>query len=645
MAAKQLKSLSLRQVEIKDGFWKKYLELVRGHVIPYQWEALNDRIEGAAPSYCIRNMKAAAGLTREPFGGCVFQDSDLYKWLEAVAYSLMWHPDAALEAQADGVIDLMEKAQQPDGYLDTYYILNGLDKRFTNLMDNHELYCLGHMTEAAVAYYNATGKDKLLHIAERFIDCVRAEIGPEAGKLHGYPGHEVLEMALVALYAVTGKKEQLEFAKYLVDQRGQAPLFFEEECRKNGNKCHWDDSYGMNYYQAGMPVREQKAAMGHAVRAVYLYSGMADVAGAEGDESLFAACQTLWDNIVRRQMYITGSIGATSYGEAFTFDYDLPNDTAYAETCAAIGLVFFAKRMFDLTKNGRYMDVLEQALYNGVLSGMSLDGKKFFYVNPLEVDPEACEKDMHKRHVKPERQKWFGCACCPPNIARLISSIGGYAFEQEQGAQTIFQNLFMNADVRAQLGGKEVSFAVRTDYPWDGKIEITVHGAADFAYAIRKPGYAASYTLTVNGEAAEAKEQDGYLYVQRSWRDGDRLTLTLPLEARVMMAADQVREDIGKVAVMRGPLVYCLEQADNGRLLQQLYLDGEAGFAEQREEILGGVVTLRAKGSRMTNPPQTGETLYMVYQPRVRKEQELKLIPYYTWANRGLGEMLVWMKR
>ena len=331
------------------------MERIRTVVIPYQWEALNDRVSGAAPSYCMRNFKLAAELTRPELdygvpcgighGGCVFQDSDLAKWIEAASYSLTWHPDPALEQTLDDAIDIVCNAQQDDGYLDTYYIINGLDKRFTNLRDNHELYCFGHLLEGAVAYYEATGKRKFLDALIRYAECIDRLIGPEEGKLHGYPGHEIAEMALVRLYAITKDEKHIKLARYFIDWRGQKPLFFEEEAGRNGKNLYWENSFfKYQYCQAGKPVRDQHAAEGHAVRAVYLYSGMADIARLTGDAALMNACDDLWNNIVNRQMYITGSIGQSAYGESFTYDYDLPNDTVYAETCAAIGLVFFAKR-------------------------------------------------------------------------------------------------------------------------------------------------------------------------------------------------------------------------------------------------------------------------------------------------------------
>lgn len=643
MIEKSVNSIKLSNIVIDDKFWGNYMELIRNHVIPYQWEALNDRIEGAEKSYCMQNFRRAAGLEEGEFNGCVFQDSDLYKWLEAVAYSLEMHPDRKLEELADGAIDLMEKAQQPDGYLDTLYIIGGLDKRFTNLMDNHELYCMGHMVEAAVAYYNATDKDKLLNIAKRFVQCGMDNIGREEGKIKGYPGHEVLELALIKLYDVTKDSRYIDFAEYLIDQRGKRPLYFEEEIKKNGNNFVWKDSYTQfQYYQAGIPVREQKAAEGHAVRAVYLYAGMADVAAKTNDETLLAACEELWENIVKKQMYVTGAIGATEYGEAFTFDYDLPNDTIYAETCASIGLIFFARRMFEITKDARYVHVMERALYNGVISGMSLDGKSFFYVNPLEVDPEACEKDHNKNHVKPERQKWFGCACCPPNVARLLSSIGNYAYEQD--ADRLYINLFIGGHIKTELEGSPVDLKVETEYPWNGQVRIMHNMPSSYELAIRIPDWCDDYSLTIGGKDVKYELEKGYAVIRKDFSADECIVLDMSLPTKLIAANPRVREDIGKIAVQRGPVVYCLEQVDNGPLLQSLYLDSKAEFEVTFEEdLLGGVNVLKTTGKRISLESWE-DTLYKPYTGYAYMDQELKFVPYYAWTNRGVGEMIVWVK-
>ncbi len=634
-------SVPLSQVTVTDPFWGGYMELARTRIIPYQWEALNDRIPDAEPSHCIHNFRVAAGLEEGKFEGCVFQDSDLAKWLEGAAYSLTTHPDKELEATIDSVVELMEKAQQPDGYLDTYYILNGLDKRWTNVRDNHEMYCAGHMLEAAVAYYQATGKDRMLNIMIRVVEYISSVFGPEEGKKKGYPGHEELELALVRLYQVTGDPKHLALAKYFIDQRGQKPLFFEEEAKVNGPA--WEGPLGLKYYQAAQPVRDQQDADGHAVRAVYLYSGMASVAKETRNEELAAACRRLWESITRRRMYITGAIGSSEYGEAFTYDYDLPNDLIYGETCAAIGLAMFARRMLELSPKGEYADVMERALYNGVISGLSLEGDRFFYVNPLEVVPEACEKDQRLRHVKYERQKWFGCACCPPNLARVTSSIGWYVYTQREDA--LFVNLYAASQCHVTLGGVPATVSVEGNYPWEGTITLKISAPSSFTstLALRIPGWCRNWKLSRNGEAVEPSIKDGYAMLDGSWNDGDTLVLELDMPVERIQANPLVREDIGKQAVMRGPIVYCLEEIDNGKKLYEITLPREADFtAKWEKDLLGGVVTVESRGLRtVKSEEETG--LYRFAAPIKREEVSLRWVPYYAWNNRGVGEMTVWV--
>ena len=635
--------LPLRSVRITDAFWGGCRETVLDKVIPYQWEALNDRVPGADKSGCIANFEIAAGRREGEHYGWVFQDSDLAKWLEAVAYALAVRPDPELERTADGAIELVCAAQQPDGYLNTYYTIKGLDKRFTNLRDNHELYCFGHMTEAAVAYYQATGKDALLKAMIRYADCIDRLIGPEEGKLHGYPGHEVAEMALIRLYGITHDEKHLRLAKYFIDQRGQSPLFFEEEGRRNGSRLYWEHTnFRYRYYQADRPVRRQRDAEGHAVRAAYLMSGIADVARATDDDELLETAQALWESVTKRRMYVTGAIGSSPVGEAFTFDYDLPNDTVYGETCAAIGLVFFARRMLGIRPRAEYADVMERALYNGVLSGMSRDGTRFFYVNPLEVVPQACAEDEHKRHVKPERQKWFGCACCPPNIARLLASLDQYMVTANGGA--VYLHLWIGAEADVRLGGEDLTLEIASGLPWHGNARVTVRsGRAAGRIALRIPGWCRGVRLALNGSPLDAPEEDGYLLLDRTWAPGDTVELDFDMPVTRVAANPLVREDIGKVAVTRGPLVYCLEEADNGKNLHLLRLPREAAF-DVREEpgLLGGVTVLAAEGTRLQG--WDSGRLYAPAEAPAETPAALTFVPYYAWANRGPGEMAVWVR-
>ncbi len=639
--------VSMRNIQIHDTFWGHFMELARTKMIPYQWKALNDEIPDAEPSHCIKNFRIAAGIENGEFGGFVFQDSDLSKWIEAAAYSLIWYPDPALEKTIDDAISLIVSAQQEDGYLDTYYIINGLEKRFTQIADNHELYCAGHMIEAAVAYYHATGKRLLLDAMIRFVAYIDSKIGPEAGKLHAYPGHEIIEMALIRLYDITLDEKHLKLAEYFINERGKNPLYFEEEFKLNNASWYWKDSiFQYQYYQAGKPVRDQHTAEGHAVRAVYLYSGIADIARKTKDESLSLICNELWNNITQKQMYITGAIGSSAFGESFSYDYNLPNDLVYGETCASIGLVFFAHRMMQLSLSSQYADIIEKELYNGIISGVSLDGTEFFYVNPLEVVPDACAKDQLKVHVKPERQKWFGCACCPPNLARLTTSLPSYLYMQTE--DTLYVNLYMGNEMSTVIGEKSISISMSTDYPWDETITIKVNTEKDFSgkIALRIPGWCHSYTLKRDQFLTDHNIiSDGYLILDKL-KSEELITLQLAMPAVLMSASSHVRDDYGKVALMRGPIVYCLEEADNGNSLHLLSISSDCIFVcEKEESLLGGVVSIHTVGKRYfsSDPGSEPASLYTPYKKSSFEEVSVKWIPYYSWANRGLGEMSVWI--
>ena len=639
------KPLPLTGMQVTDRFFAPRIDLVRTQMLPYQWEALNDRLKDTEPSHCIENFRIAAGISRGEYHGMVFQDSDLYKWLEAVAYQLAVRPDLSLREAADSAIRLIGQAQTPEGYLNTYYQTHPDEKRFSNLQNNHELYCAGHLIEAAVAFAQAVGDTRLLDVARRYADLIDRVFGPEEGKLHGYPGHEIIEMALIRLFRLTGEERYLRLARYFIDQRGQAPLYFEEEARRDGNRDFvWNETFmRYQYYQAGKPVREQTEAEGHAVRAVYLYSGMADVAAETGDQTLFEACRTLFDNIVSRRMYITGAIGSTHVGEAFTYDYDLPNESVYAETCAQIGLCFFAQRMLNSEMDGRYADVIERALYNSVLSGMSLDAKRFFYVNPLEVVPEACEKDDRLRHVKPQRQKWFGCACCPPNLARFLGSLPSYAFSA--GGDTLYMHLYIGGEVRVALAHAEVHLSVESDYPWDGRVRLTVHTPGEYGIAVRISGWCRGYELKVNGESVSSEPVRGYVSLNRVWREEDTVELNLKMPVTLMRANPAVRADTGKLCVVRGPLVYSLEEADNGKDLHLLRLPLQTAFEVHDEpQLLGGIRTIRCNAFRRSKSFAEGQLYAPVCGAEEMTETQLTWIPYFAWANREPGEMAVWIR-
>jgi DUF1680 family protein len=644
--------IRLKNSVITNGFWRPFMERVRTKVIPYQWEALNDRIPGAEPSYCMRNFKLAAQLTHKSldygvpldagFGGFVFQDSDFAKWIEAAAYSIEWYPDPVLEKIMDEAIDIVCNAQQEDGYLDTYYIITGLDRRFSNLRDNHELYCFGHLLEGALAYFEVTGKRKLLDALIRYTDCIDRHIGPEEGKLRGYPGHEIAEMALVRLYEVTKDNKHLKLAKYFIDERGQKPFYFDEEIRRN-DISRKDDFFSLKYFQAEKPVREQHIAEGHAVRAVYLYSGMADIARITGDDALKQACDDLWNNIVNRQMYITGGIGQSEYGESFLYDYALPNDTVYAETCAAIGFAFFARRMAAIESRGTYGDVLEKTLFNGIISGISLDGTAFFYVNPLEALPEASLKDRRMRHVKIPRQKWFACACCPPNLARIIASLGSYVHSIQDDA--IYTHLYIDSEAKVKISGADVAVKIETKYPWEELINIsfTVKTKARFKYYFRIPGWCMKYSIRLNNIEQTCIINDGYALIDREWSGGDKISLILDMPVNFVLSNPHVRENIGKIAVMRGPIVYCAEEEDNGRELFRLHAGNPKDITIMHEkELLEGVTTISFTGKREKD--WECDDLYRTAET-VLEDKKIVLIPYYAWANRKTGEMTVWLNK
>ncbi|NLY10501.1 MAG: glycoside hydrolase family 127 protein [Firmicutes bacterium] len=645
--------MSQKSIKVTDGFWRAYQDLVTDVVIPFQEDVLHDRVETAAKSGAIQNFRIAAGLEEGDFYGMIFQDSDVAKWLEAVGYVLMNKEDPELEKRADEVIDLIAQAQEPDGYLDTYYIIKDQDKRWSNLRWNHELYCAGHMIEAAVAYYEATGKEKILEVVKKLADHIDTVFGPEEGKLKGYPGHQEIELALVKLYNVTGEERYLNLAKFFIDERGQEPHYYEveeqmrqekfgEEPPRQRRPRNREREYA--YSQAHKPVREQDVVVGHSVRAMYMLAGMVDIARLTDDQSLIEASKRLWENTVKKQMYVTGGVGSTVHGEAFSFDYDLPNDTVYAETCAAIGLVFFAQRMLNLELKGEYADVMERALYNGVLSGMSQDGKRFFYVNPLEVWPEASDKKNEVRHVRPTRQSWFGCACCPPNLARLIASIGRYAYSI--GEKEVATHLFMTSETNIEIDGTNVSINQTTNYPWDEDVvfDIGTDKAAEFTLSIRVPGWCRNAEIYVNDEAIDlsAVVVDGYAKLTRTWNAGDKVRLHLPMPVERVRADVRVRENIGKVALQRGPVVYCLEEVDNGKLLPAICLpkDGEVSV-EYSDDIFPGVPLIRAEGYRYV--VEESDTLYAAKEPK-KEPVSVLAVPYYLWDNREPGEMLVWIK-
>lgn len=639
-------------VRILGGFWGEYTRRVRDLVIPYQWEALNDRIPGAEPSHCIANMEAAAeynrtGVRSQPFQGMVFQDSDLAKWLEAAAYRLAAYPDPEFQKTVFDAADLVVAAMEPDGYLQTHFTLNHPEQKWTNVRDWHEMYCAGHMMEAAVALYESTGNRNLLDAMHRNARHIASVFGPEEGKRQGYPGHPEIELALVRMYGALGDPELLKLAAYFVNERGSKPSFFDKEAeergeikpaRPAGHTAAFKDP--LQYFQAHKPIREQEGVEGHSVRALYLLAGAIDVAAETGDDSLLEACERLFDNCVDRRMYVTGGVGSQHHGESFTFDYDLPNDTVYAETCASIALAFAAQRMLRRSPRGRVADALERALYNTAVAGMSLDGTKFFYVNPLAVWPEGSEKACDLWHVLPTRPSWFGCACCPPNLARTVMSLGSYQYTMLDGA--VYTQLYVDSDASLDLGGgRRAAIRMKTGYPVDGRVEMQVAGGS-FPLALRIPGWCKSFRLAIDGEPAAFHLQDGYAVLASDWT-GQTVTLELEMPVERVYAGPQVPHDAGLVCLQRGPLVYCLEEVDNGKRLWNLSLPVDAALETNFEaDLLEGVTVISATGYRRAD--DDAGVLYRNNGRPVQVPVPLRFIPYYAWANRAVGEMRVWIR-
>ncbi len=636
-------ALPLSRVRFDHGFLAGRAQLVRDTVIPGQWEALNDRIPGAERSGCVHNLQVAAGEKAGQFHGLFWQDSDLAKWIEAASYRLATHPDAALEAELDRLIATIAKAQRDDGYLNTYFQLVEPQNRWANLRDCHELYVAGHFIEAGVAHFQATGKRTLLDVVCRLADLAGKTFGPGPGQMPGYCGHEEIELALVKLARATGVQRYRELAEYFIDQRGQSPNYFEIEAKRRGEtgKLPWHMHHdGLATLQAARPVRELTEPVGHAVRMMYLLSAMLDLALDRGDAARAGQCRALWTAITSRHLYVTGGVGSEPYGEKFCEPFDLPPDRAYAETCAAIGVVMCARRMLDLELRGEHADVMERALYNNVLAGLALDGRTYFYVNPLEVVPPVAKRRFECHLVKTQRVPWFGCACCPPNVARLFASLGAYAFSKT--ADGLALHLYAGGVVQFDAGAVPVRLHVTTEYPWKERIELSVEPAtpAEFALHLRLPGWCRHPHLTLNGSPLEPEKLHGYARVSRVWRTGDKLVLDLPMPVERVHADARVGAAAGLVALQRGPVVYCIEQKDNGPHLAALSLPRESPLtAHFSADLLGGCVILEG-AARRTEP---GAKLYTT-EPVRQQAVRLCAVPYALWANRGEGEMRVWVR-
>lgn len=625
--------LPLPNVTISDRFWAPRRETNRTTTIDHIYEQCErtDRIAALSPDWQPR----PEDLVRDPRWqgtATMFWDSDVAKWMEAASYVLEQHPDPALDTLLDDVIALLERRQLPDGYLNSWFITVDPAHRFANLRDWHELYNAGHLIEAAVAHYQATGKTTFLDIMRRYVDLIGAIFGPEPAQKHGYCGHPEIEMALVRLYHATDDERYLTLSRYFVDERGREPNYFDGEAIARGDDParFWARSH--QYNQAHMPVRDQPEVVGHAVRAAYLYSAMTDLAAEDGDTSLLQASERLWIHLTTTRMYVMGGIGTSASNEGFTSDYDLPNESAYAETCAAIALVFWAQRMLHIRADRRYSDIMELALYNAVLSGVSLDGKSFFYDNPLASD------GTH------HRQEWFGCPCCPPNLARILAALGSYIYGQGQDEAVV--HLYVQGAAQFTFAGQDVALHVATDYPWDGTVTLTVDSAeaAEFGLRLRVPGWCRDPTISVNGEdLAQRDLEDGYAVIRRTWQPGDSVTLELPMPVERVYAHPAVRADVGQVTLQRGPIVYCLEQVDHSVALDKLVLPPSATLrARYDASILGGVVVVEGDAAALDDRDWQG-VLYRTASPQMQPAR-LRAIPYYAWDQRESGPMRVWVR-
>ncbi|MBN7809389.1 glycoside hydrolase family 127 protein [Algoriphagus sp. H41] len=610
-----LQSHSFSQIQITDSFWKPKLEKVAQKSLPaaiYQTEVKTGR---------IRNFEKAARKLGEAHEGIYYDDSDVYKLLEAMAYSLQNFPDAELERKADEWIAKIAAAQEADGYLNTYYTLTGLQNRWTD-MEKHEAYCAGHLMEAGVAYYQATGKRQLLEVATRMADHIDGQF--RQANQPWVTGHEEIELALVKLYKTTGERRYLDLADWFLDQRG----------RGFGKGAIWDKAeWGPDYAQDGVPVKQQKEITGHAVRAMYLYTGAADVAVSKNDPGYMNAMKTVWEDVVYRNMYVTGGIGSSGSNEGFSLDYDLPNEHAYAETCASVGMVFWNQRMNLLEGQAQYIDVLERSLYNAALDGLSLTGDHFFYGNPLASSGQHARKE------------WFGTACCPSNISRLVASVGDYIYVKNESA--LWVNLFIGNRTEFDVAGTKVAVEMETEFPWDGKVSLSLdpQKAARFALNLRIPGWVGGepvpgelyrfldegtdgLTLLVNGEKVDFQTKNGYAVLDREWKKGDRITYAMPMEVRELRSRPEVLANTDRVAIQRGPLVYCVEGADNGPGLSELIVPENVSFEVVDARVLDEAV----RAVRLTGSLDSGPVSALA-------------IPYYTWANRGANDMYVWLRK
>lgn len=632
-----MESIDIHDVELNGGFWEHYIDLLGEKFLLHQWDILADRADGTAKSGCIRNFLIKAGRAQGSHSRPVFIDSDLAKWLEAVGNYLALRRNDKLASLADEAIALVEAAQDPDGYLDTYFSLNGI-RHFSNLRDGHELYVMGHFIEAGVAYHRGTGKRRLLDVAIRMADLVVSVFSAGGECERGLPGHEEIEFALIRLFESTGNRKYLEMAGEFLKRRGAEDNWFDEEKKAPDYREIYPDigSWGRKYSQNHKSVYDQDEAVGHAVRATYLYTAMAEYARLAGDLRMLEAAKRLWKDIVSGKMYITGAIGSTAVGESFSASYDLPNDSGYCETCASIGLIRFSAMLARSFPDCGYADVEELALYNTVLSGMSYRGDRFFYVNPLESDRKKIDGNPIYSHVRPSRPGWYRTACCPPNIARTIPAIGCLAYLVSSDALVV--QMYLDSTVRLSCGA---SLRFITDYPCDGNLAIKVSGNVpkSFRLMVRIPAWCRFKALSISGEKIGNPTFDrGYLVVG-NLHDGMAVEISNEMPCRMLHADPRVSADAGLVAVGRGPFIYCVEECDNGPDLSYLVLES-VGKTICLEGVPAAFPCVAAEGSRVVFPEGT---LYSDL-PEMYEKTEIRMVPYCFWNNRGEGRMRVWLR-
>jgi DUF1680 family protein len=643
---KWLDPVPFGQVEIEDAFWSPRLEVLSRITIP----AIHDQLArtGRIDAFSLRWKKG------DPDPPHVFWDSDVAKWVEAACYDLagsdLSAPDVRRRMRRlDEVVGKILSAQQKDGYLNTHFSVVEPGARWTNLRDLHELYCAGHLIEAAIAHFQAFEEHSFLEGACRLADCVADRFGRGKGKLRGYPGHQEIELALIRLYRSTGRKRYLKLAAYFIEERGRRPAYFDKEARARGEDPGDYRFGGLEYLQAHRPVREQEEAVGHAVRALYMYSAMADLARETGDLSLMKALDRLWASVCDRKMYITGGVGTSSANEGFTQVYDLPEESAYAETCAAVALVLFSHRMLQFHRHRRYADAMERVLYNGALSGLSLSGDRFFYSNPLFRHAAGRDERLERSTwdgITYTRQRWFGCACCPANLARLLASLGGYFYST--GPRSLWIHLFAAGSMRTRVRGAAVRMRLSTRYPWQGRVNVKLltEKPLSFDLNLRIPGWCRSWRIEINGRRARAAKisRNGYVRIPRTWKAGDEVRLSMDMPVVGMRSHPRVVGTRGKTALQRGPLVYCFEEKDNpGIPLDRIIVKAGTRFRSRFDRTrLGGVQVIEGNGTWEEDDPD-GSRLYSAVPAKLRKAG-LMAVPYYSWDNRGPGAMRIWLR-